>query len=173
MRMRATAWIAAGLLAVGLLAACGNDDEPTTTEPASEQTTPDEAMGTAAVQTADSDLGTILVDPDGNTVYLFEADTDGESTCYDECEDAWPPLEAEGTPAAGDGADESLLGTTERTDGTMQVTYGGQPLYYFAADKAAGDTNGQGVGDVWFVVAPDGSAVKEKVAGGGYSRTGD
>jgi predicted lipoprotein with Yx(FWY)xxD motif len=106
---------------------------------------------------ASSDLGDILVDGDGNTLYVFEPDAQGASTCYDSCEGNWPPLV--GDVAAGDGVDGSLLGTAARTDGTDQVTYNGWPLYYFAHDAAPGDVNGQGVGDVWYVVSPAGDAV--------------
>jgi predicted lipoprotein with Yx(FWY)xxD motif len=112
----------------------------------------------ATVETADSALGTILVDDAGLTLYLFMNDTDGTSTCYDDCEANWPPLTVDGEPTAGEGADASLLGTTERDDGSTQVTYAGQPLYRFAGDQAAGDVNGQGVGDVWFAVTPEGEA---------------
>ena len=87
---------------------------------------------------AESDLGSILVDADGMTLYLFEADTDGSSTCYDDCAASWPAL-IDDAPSAGAGVDESLLGTTERDDGEVQVTYGGQPLYSFASDQAPGD----------------------------------
>ncbi len=106
----------------------------------------------------DTDLGSILTDADGNTLYLFEPDAQGESVCYDQCEAAWPPLVAAAT--AGESLDGSLLGTAERTDGSVQVTYDGWPLYYFANDAAPGDTNGQGINDVWWVVDADGNAVR-------------
>jgi predicted lipoprotein with Yx(FWY)xxD motif len=112
------------------------------------------------VQAEDSALGTILTDSDGNTLYVFLNDTSGESTCYDDCASNWPAFEARGEPAAGDGIDQSLLGTTERTDGTTQVTYNGHPLYYFAGDQQPGDTNGQEVGDIWYVVSPAGEPVE-------------
>lgn len=111
----------------------------------------------ALVAVAASELGEILVDGEGNTLYLFTPDQQGESTCYDQCESAWPPLVGEVT--AGDGADPALVGSTIRTDGTVQVTYNDWPLYYFAGDEAPGDTNGQGLNDVWFVVAPSGEAI--------------
>lgn len=113
--------------------------------------------GETEIEAEDSSLGTILVDAKGNTLYLFMPDTDGASTCYDDCAASWPALIAKGElKAGGDGLDESLLGTTKRDDGKMQVTYNGHPLYHFAGDAAAGDTNGQGIGDVWFVVSPAG-----------------
>jgi predicted lipoprotein with Yx(FWY)xxD motif len=115
------------------------------------------AAATVAVE--DSDLGEIVVDPDGTTLYVFLADEGTESTCYDECEDNWPPLTVDGEPVAGEGIDASLLGTTERTDGSTQVTLDGHPLYLFAGDQTADDVNGQGVGDVWYVVSPSGEAI--------------
>ncbi len=112
----------------------------------------------AAIALTDSDLGPILTDGDGNTLYLFVPDAQGESTCYDGCEAAWPPLVGE--VSAGDGVDPALIGSTERTDGTRQATYNDWPLYYFASDAAAGDTNGQGINEVWYVVDADGNAVE-------------
>src|SRR5574338_1135497 len=117
------------------------------------------AAATVAM-TSSADFGPILVDDKGMTLYVFEKDTPNTSNCYDKCATNWPPLLTSGNPAAGDGVEASMLGTTQRTDGTMQVTYNGWPLYFYAKDKAAGDLNGQGVGDVWFVLAPDGSEVK-------------
>ncbi len=163
MRIRAITGLAVGLLLASVLAACGNDDGTTDTEPAAQPTT-EEDMGAATVDTADSELGTILVDAEGITLYRFEMDTDGSSTCYDDCESSWPPLVAD-DPTAGGEADQGLLGTTERDDGTVQVTYDDQPLYYFSGDSAPGDTKGQNLGKVWFVVAPDGDAIETKGAG--------
>ena len=138
-------------------------NESTTTSQASTTTTQAPATTTQpaatgrAVMVADSSLGSILVDGDGNTLYLFTPDTQGESTCYDQCEANWPPLVDD--VEAGDGIDAALLGTAARTDGSEQVTYNGWPLYYFANDSAAGDTNGQGINDVWYVVDPQGAAI--------------
>jgi predicted lipoprotein with Yx(FWY)xxD motif len=116
------------------------------------------AAGDATVMTADSELGTILVDGEGRTLYVFTPDAQGPSTCEADCLAAWPALA--GPAAAGEGADAALLGTATRADdGTEQVTYNGWPLYYFAQDAAAGDVNGQGVGDVWFVLDPAGEPV--------------
>ncbi len=111
--------------------------------------------------TADSaKLGTILTDGKGMTLYIFTKDTadSGASACYDQCATNWPPLVANGEPTLASGV-PGTLGTITRTDGTMQVTYNGMPLYYYAADKAAGDTNGQDVGDVWYVVNPSDSGI--------------
>lgn len=163
--------LATSLVLAGALAACGgngtDDDEPSgagTTGAGTESADPmgptDSAdpMGQAAtVMTAESDLGTILVDADGATLYLFTNDSPGVSTCEDACLAAWPPLIGE--PEAGTGVDDSLLGTLTRSDGSTQVTYNGWPLYYWANDVAAGDTTGQGVNGVWFVVDPEGEAI--------------
>lgn len=105
-------------------------------------------------------LGSFLVDDKGMTLYLFTKDTPNTSNCYDKCATSWPPLLTTGNPVAGDGLDTSKLGTTTRTDGAVQVTYNGWPLYYFAKDKAAGDVTGQDVGSVWFVVSPGGDKVE-------------
>jgi predicted lipoprotein with Yx(FWY)xxD motif len=107
--------------------------------------------GETTVAAAESDLGTILVDGEGLTLYMFNPDAQGAPTCVDNCAQAWPALA--GPATAGDGVDESLLGTATRPDdNSEQVTYNGWPLYYFAEDAAPGDTNGQGVGDNWYVV---------------------
>ena len=101
----------------------------------------------------------VLADSDGRVLYLFTRDEGGESACYDSCATNWPPLAVEGEATAGEGVTADL-GTTQREDGSMQVTAAGHPLYYFAGDDEPGDTNGQGLNDVWFVLAPDGSAVE-------------
>jgi predicted lipoprotein with Yx(FWY)xxD motif len=126
--------------------------------------TPSTTVAAAKVSTASGDLGTFLVGPDGRTVYLFENDTGTASTCSGACAAAWPPLTTGGTPTAGGAAKVSLLGTTKRADGTMEVTYAGHPLYYFAGDTAPGDTNGEGVdhfGAEWYMVSPMGTTVEE------------
>jgi predicted lipoprotein with Yx(FWY)xxD motif len=101
-------------------------------------------------------LGAYLVDSKGMTLYLYTKDTPNTSNCNGGCATAWPPLLTSGAPVAGAGVDASKLGTTTRADGTTQVTYNGWPLYYYAQDKAAGDTTGEGVGTVWYVITPDG-----------------
>ncbi len=102
-----------------------------------------------------ADLGDVLVGPNGMTLYIFTNDAADTSNCYDQCAANWPPL------TVADGQQPSLqpgltgtLGTTARNDGTTQVTYDGMPLYYWAKDAAPGDTTGQNVGEVWFVVQP-------------------
>ena len=143
----------AGVLAL-VLGACSDDGDTT----GGDTTSPDgSAEATVAVE--DSELGEIVVDAEGATLYVFLADEGSDSTCYEGCVENWPPLTVEGEAVAGEGIDASL-GTTERTDGSTQVTLDGHPLYYFAGDETADDVNGQGVGDVWYVVSPSGEAIR-------------
>ena len=104
-------------------------------------------------------LGSFLVDSKGMTLYIYTKDTPNTSTCYGTCISYWPALLTAGAPVAGAGVTASLLGTTTRTDGTIQVTYNGWPLYYYASDHAAGDTTGQGTKSVWYVIDPSGKSV--------------
>jgi predicted lipoprotein with Yx(FWY)xxD motif len=107
-------------------------------------------------------LGQILVDGNGRTLYLFEADKGSSSTCYGACAAYWPPLLTGGAPMAGTGVNGSLLGTTKRTDGTTEVTYGAHPLYYVVTDHNPGDATGQAVnnfGGFWYVVATNGNKI--------------
>ncbi|GAP14362.1 uncharacterized protein conserved in bacteria [Longilinea arvoryzae] len=106
-----------------------------------------------------SGYGKILVNSQGMTLYLYTKDTPNTSTCYDTCATNWPPLIVTGTPTGGAELDATKLGTTQRTDGSMQVTYNGWPLYTYIKDTKAGDTNGQNVGSIWFVVSPAGEKV--------------
>jgi predicted lipoprotein with Yx(FWY)xxD motif len=102
----------------------------------------------------------VLTDGKGITIYLFEADTTTKPTCYGACAKVWPPVLTTGTPVAGPGAKTSLLGTVKRTDGKMQVTYAGHPLYYFVQSSKPGNVRGQGVkgfGANWDAVKPSGA----------------
>jgi predicted lipoprotein with Yx(FWY)xxD motif len=137
-------------------------EAPATEAPAETATAAVPVTGAASVEVSESaDFGPILVDSAGMSLYLFTKDTQdsGTSTCTGDCLAKWPALLTDGDPVAGEGVDETLLGTITRDDGTTQVTYNGWPLYYYAEDTAAGDTTGQGVGDVWFLVTPAGEAV--------------
>ncbi len=115
-----------------------------------------------AINVGSTKLGEVLVDSNGQTVYLFLADRGTTSNCNSaSCVQYWPPVLTDGAPQAGAGANVSLLGTTMRADGTTQVTYAGHPLYRFISDKKAGDVTGQGVngfGARWYVVSPSGGA---------------
>lgn len=107
-------------------------------------------------------LGTILVGGHGRTLYLFEADKSTTSTCNGACAAAWPPLLTSGAPSTGGSAQSKLLGTSKRSDGKTQVTYNKHPLYEYAGDSKAGDTNGQGLnqfGAKWYVLDTGGNKV--------------
>ena len=116
----------------------------------------------AMVKVRSTSLGKFVVDAQGRTLYLFEKDKNGRSACYGQCAKFWPPLITSGKPRASAGVKASLLGTTRRRDGRMQVTYGGHPLYRFLEDKAPGQTKGEGTkffGAEWYVVAPSGKKI--------------
>ena len=117
------------------------------------------AAKSVAVMVAKTSLGNILADGDGKILYMYTKDTKDTSACYDACATSWPPLLADKIDAK-DGVDAKLIGYTKRTDGKMQVTYNGMPLYYWVKDVKPGDTTGQNVGGVWFVIAPDGKVIK-------------
>jgi predicted lipoprotein with Yx(FWY)xxD motif len=109
-------------------------------------------------------VGKVLVAANGRTLYLFTADKDKKSTCYGQCVGYWPPLIG-AKATVGAGLKASLLGTTKRRGGKLQVTYGGHPLYFFAQDKKAGDVNGQGFvhfGGTWWVVSAAGKKITVK-----------
>lgn len=131
-------------------------------EPADEEAAPTEdAAGEVDLAVGVTDLGEILVDGDGMTLYLFTEDPPGESACVDDCVAAWPPLLVDGDPQVGEGVDPGLVGTIAREDGSVQITYDGSPLYTWASDSAPGEVTGQDVQGVWFVVAADGTAVMD------------
>lgn len=117
--------------------------------------------GAVAVITSASatKVGRVLVDSKGFTVYDFHKDKGGRSSCYSACAKGWPPVLTTGKPQTGEGAMSSKLGTVERTDGTMQVTYAGHPLYTFVEDKKPGEANGNDVsafGAEWYALRPSG-----------------
>jgi predicted lipoprotein with Yx(FWY)xxD motif len=172
-----------------VLAACSSSSSSsgtTTTAPASTTITnapttttsgvkavPAPASGTAPIYEVKtgtvSGLGTVLVAGNGFTLYMFAPDKDsGVSTCYNACATAWPPLLLSGTdaPVYGHGVNPGLLGTTKRTDGTVQVTYKGWPLYLWVGDSEPGQATGQGInnnGGLWYVQNPAGQVVTKKV----------
>ena len=119
------------------------------------------ASGTVIKTTAGS-TGTFLTDSSGKAVYLWVKDGHNMSACSGACAGAWPPVTAKGTVTAGGSAKASDLGTITRSDGTKQVTYDGHPLYYYAGDSSAGQTNGQGsdgFGAKWWLVSPSGAQI--------------
>jgi predicted lipoprotein with Yx(FWY)xxD motif len=116
--------------------------------------------GSAAVMSlGHTSDGMVLVDSNGMTVYDFHKDKGTTSSCYGACEQAWPPVTTEGEPTAGNGASASKLGTTERKDGTTQVTYAGHPLYTFVEDKKPGEAHGNDTsafGAQWYALKGNG-----------------
>ena len=118
-----------------------------------------ETSGERHIRTARGPVGVYLTDGAGRAVYLWDADREGTSTCYGDCAKAWPPVTVGDRPTAGTGAAADLLGTQKRSDGALQVTYNGWPLYYFASDVAPGQLAGQadtGFGAVWWLLTPAG-----------------
>jgi predicted lipoprotein with Yx(FWY)xxD motif len=157
------------------LAACGGGDTTDTTEagPGADSTS---GGGTATtggaamdgIHLAETDLGPVLANAEGFTLYIFTQDTDGASTCYDSCADLWPPVPGDAT--IGSDLDASIFSTITRDDGADQLAVNGMPLYLYVPDASPGDTNGQGVGGVWFVVDGEGSVIE---AAGGVTLDAD
>src|SRR5829696_2345639 len=173
-------FVFASLSVMALLAvACGGGAGATTRPATSAPSTPgaatsapssaaptssgDDATG-ASIEIASTDLGDILVDGEGRTLYAFTPDeSTGEPTCYEDCAAAWPPLVSSGEITVGEGLDDTDFTTVPRTDDAGdQVSINGWPLYYYAADTAAGDTTGQGVGGKWFVVDATGEIIESE-----------
>jgi predicted lipoprotein with Yx(FWY)xxD motif len=134
---------------------------PATASPSSPAASPSEAASpetyTLAVVTGAAPLGKYLTGDNGMTLYTFKKDTagDGKSACSGQCATNWPPFTLDdGEKAVGGAGASGTIATIKRDDGKDQVTYNGAPLYYFAGDSKAGDTNGQALSNVWFVAAP-------------------
>jgi len=130
----------------------------------------------AKVAVANSGLGRILVNGRGHTLYMFEKDKHGRSSCAGQCAGFWPPLITSGKPLAIAGAKSSLLGTTRRADGRLQVTYNHHPLYTFVKDTRKGQTNGEEVdafGAEWYAVSTAGTKVEKNDTSTGGSRGSD
>jgi predicted lipoprotein with Yx(FWY)xxD motif/plastocyanin len=125
---------------------------------------PAQAAGTLVKLARDEPFGTFLTDENGMTLYVYTKDDKNVSNCYDQCAVNWPVLFTAGAPKAGDGVAASMLGTTARKDGKLQVTYNGWPLYTWVKDAKAGDTSGQNVGGVWFLISPKGELIKTQGA---------
>ncbi len=156
--------IAAGLAVAALAVALTGCTTPAAEEPPADTGTSTEAeteapeeSASAALTTADSSLGEIVVDGEGMTVYMFDNDTQGAdaSVCEGECATNWPAVTTDSDSPEVEGVTGEVA-TITGVDGSTQVTLNGWPLYYFAGDEAAGDTNGQGVNDVWWVLTPAG-----------------
>jgi len=156
------------ILGVLVLSACAQASTPAPAETAAPK------VVTAAVEqpgaslpaeatinvATDAKLGKILVGDKGMTLYMFTKDGPDQSNCNAECLAKWPPLLTQGNPTLGEGVDASLVGTASLPDGSKIVTYNKMPLYYWVKDTKPGDTTGQGVGEVWYVVSPLGKVVQ-------------
>jgi predicted lipoprotein with Yx(FWY)xxD motif len=119
-------------------------------------------QSSATVSLRKTSLGVILVNARGHTLYLFAKDRNARSSCYGSCARFWPPLLSRGKPTAGPGVKRSLLGSTRRSNGSLQVTYNKHPLYTYALDKRAGQTKGEGRSAFcakWYAVSAGGRAV--------------
>jgi predicted lipoprotein with Yx(FWY)xxD motif len=165
-----------------LLAACGSSSTSSNTTSSAASTQPaaqtsSSSSSAVVVNSASNSLGTILVDSQGMTLYHLSGEVNGKFICTGSCLSVWHPLTV---PAGSEPSGEvGSLGTVKRPEGTMQVTYKGTPLYTFAQDKQAGETNGQGIKDVgtWSAVTTSSSSTPsstssssepEKSSGGGY-----
>ncbi|WP_323959413.1 hypothetical protein GC088_12880 [Arthrobacter sp. JZ12] len=145
----------------------GEATEGTTEEPSDEPTDGEtEAAGSGGkvgtpLGVAETDLGEVVVDAEGMVLYYFTQDeaNSGVSACEGGCLEAWPPVLTETEEVEAEGV-TGELGTIETPDGQLQVTINGMPIYYYAEDEAPGDTNGQGVNDVWYVIGPDGTMIQ-------------
>lgn len=144
---------AACLLIAAVLSGCAGDDDADADvdDPIDDGPRPLQASDATVKASEHPSLGTIVTDPDGMTLYVFTQDEAQTSNCSGGCAENWPPLEAHGGTLLAVGA-PGFLQTIHRDDGTDQVTYDGQPLYYFASDDEPGDASGQGLNDVWFVI---------------------
>lgn len=182
-RIRAGA-IAAVLGVSVLVAACGGSSSSggsSASTPASSGASTSKATATAtsakgvSIVTASGKHGTYLAGAGGRALYLWEGDKGGMSNCSGACAQVWPPLTTKSKPIAGSGVTASKLGTVKRSDGTLQVTYSGHPLYYFAEDSGPGTTLGQasdGFGADWWIVAPSGAAITSADHQSGSSSSG-
>jgi predicted lipoprotein with Yx(FWY)xxD motif len=138
--------------------------DPAPTADAAPSAMPGAAGTTITTGTAEP-YGAVLTDGTGMTLYVFFEDSGGRSMCYDACAENWPPLLTTGEPSGEGRADDGLVGALQRDDGSLQVTYDGQPLYLYSGDSEPGDVNGFGSGNVWYPVTPDGAPID--VASGG------
>jgi len=172
MSFKRLAAAALSLAAVALIAAgCGGGSSSSSSSTSASS----EGKPTTVSATEVSELGPVLVDSKGLTVYTFAKDQGTTSSCYGACAEAWPPVIVQGAPTIGEGANSSEVSTTMRKDGTTQVTYAGHPLYTFVEDKSSGEANGIGVtafGGEWNALNESGTAPSagggETAGGGGY-----
>jgi predicted lipoprotein with Yx(FWY)xxD motif len=140
------------------IAGCGGGGSAKTPSPKTA------ASSSPTLRLAGLEPGKALVDAQGRTLYLFEADKGDKSTCNGACASLWPPATVTGKTTAGPGLSANEIGTTKRSDGERQLTYNGHPLYRYAADTKPGEANGQGLdqfGAEWYVLNARGSKIDE------------
>jgi predicted lipoprotein with Yx(FWY)xxD motif len=127
------------------------------------------ASPAASVRVAKTHLGSILVDDAGRTLYLYTRDKGATSACHGVCAKVWPPALVRGAPVAGPGVARAKLSVTGRA-GSTQLVYAGHPLYRALGDTRPGQTNGEGLFGVWYVLSPSGRAIIRRgaIGGGGY-----
>jgi predicted lipoprotein with Yx(FWY)xxD motif len=171
----------AGVLLLTFLTGCGDDAVPDADAPGSgsgatgdvtdlptapkpdeptRSPTPESTEPGTRIVASDSEFGPMLFDGSGQAIYLFDIETSSKPQCYGACAEAWPPVVTTEDPVAGPGVGSSLLATTERTDGSVQVTYNGHPLYFYA-HEAKHEVKCHDVfmnGGNWYVVQPEGEA---------------
>jgi predicted lipoprotein with Yx(FWY)xxD motif len=157
----ATTAAPAAASAAATTATTDSDDSSYGASPATTAAASGAATAAATTVTLESTpLGMILADSKGMTLYIFTKDTPGASVCSAGCAKAWPPATVSGSPTAPSAVAAGALGTITRADGTTQLTINSQPLYTYAEDTAPGQTAGQNSGGTWFVVGPNGTAMK-------------
>ena len=149
-----------------VLAACGSDDEPAPAPPPAAKQTTQKSTSTQAkkerpgtpIHVDSSEFGPMIYGPRNQAIYIFQRDSKNKTSCYGECAAAWPPVLTRGEPRARGGAKKSLVGTVKRRDGSLQVTYAGQPLYYYI-NEGPGEVRCHNVnlnGGLWWVIGPNG-----------------
>ena len=175
--------VAAVVISALVLAGCGSASSSNSSSATAAAATPATSSTTSSAGAASGQQigmakgadGMYLTGASGRAVYLWVADSGGKSACSGACAKYWPPVETKGKPTAATGVNASDLGTITRTDGSEQVTYKGHPLYYFIADKSAGEIKGQGnngFGAKWWLVTPAGDAITKGGSSAGGSSGG-
>ncbi|MGH9209730.1 MAG: COG4315 family predicted lipoprotein [Acidimicrobiales bacterium] len=168
MRTKRLIGILTSALALSACGGYGSDDNSDPIAQASEAdgdegAAPDEAAVAQGVQVIQTALGDALANTDGFTLYGFTNDTAGVPTCEGQCAETWPPFLVDG-PELPAGLDPNVFRVVPRPDGSFQLAAGAWPLYLFSGDTAAGETNGQGSGGVWYVVTPTGGLIRPEAA---------
>ena len=177
-----TLLVSAAAVPLIALAVAGCGGSSSSAKPTAASGPPKTASGQTATVEAQNNgnLGTILVDSRGRTLYLFQKDSGAKSACHRPCASIWPCVRDSGKPTVGSGLNAALIGTASRSDGVSQVTYNGHPLYLFSGDQKSGDTGGQGLTDFggsWYALSGSGNQItahassnstSSSSSGGGY-----